>query len=145
MSRDALLHDCAVHFQVCFFGPSDVTVPSYSVHGIHWVVSLISELGVQQGTLGSLVFFALFLHKIVQSIDAGDDCLNIVFQAWYLDHGVLADKKSASVLSALTLIQEIGPTLGLHVNIAKCELYWKSNTTAFLSELRYQTSHILTS
>ena len=58
----------------------------------------------------------LILHKIVQFIDAHDDCLNIIFQAWYVDDGVLAGKKS-SVLRALTLIQEIGSNLGLHVNV----------------------------
>ena len=42
----------------------------------------------------------------------------ILFQAWYLDDGALAGKKS----SALTLIQEIGPMLDLHVDIEKCEL-----------------------
>ena len=133
VSRDALLHDCAVHFP----GLLPWATWCYSSHPILWhpLGSLTSELGVQQGDpLGPLIF-ALVLHRIVQSIDADNDCLNILFQAWYLDDGVLAGKKS-SVLRALMLIQEMGPKLGLHVNIAKCELFCKSNATTFPSELR---------
>ena len=96
MSRDALLHDCVVHIPGLF--PWAIWCCS-SPHILwHPLGCLMSELGVQQGTT---------------------PCLNILFQAWYLDDGVLAGKKS-SVLRALTLIQEIGHTLGLRVNIAKC-------------------------
>ena len=70
---------------------------------------LSSESGVQQGDpLGSLLF-ALVLHKVISAIDTDDECL--LYQAWYMDDGVLAGKRSA-VLRALSLIKELGPSLG---------------------------------
>ena len=52
----------------------------YSSHPILWhpLSSLTSELGVQQGDPLGPLFFALVLHRIVQSIDADNDCLNIM-------------------------------------------------------------------
>ena len=57
--------------------------------------------------------------------------------SWYLDDGVLASKKS-SVLRALMFIQGMGPKLGLHVNIAKCELFCKSNATT-IKDIKHAT------
>ena len=55
------------------------------------------------------------------SIDADDDCLHLLLEAWYLDDGVLAGERSA-VLRALQLIEELGPHLGLNLNFSKCEV-----------------------
>ena len=67
------------------------------------------------------MLFALVLHKLVTSIDADDDCLHLLLEAWYLDDGVLAWERSA-VLRALHLIEELGPHLGLNLNFSnvKC-------------------------
>ena len=62
-----------------------------------------------------------------------------MYQAWYLDDGILAGKKS-SILRSLSLIQELGPPLGLYVNISKCELYCPGDTPTFPSELK--VSHL---
>ena len=48
---------------------------------------LTSESGVQQSDPLGPLFFALVLHRIVSLIDADDDCLNLLYQAWYLDDG----------------------------------------------------------
>ena len=49
-----------------------------------------SQTGVQQGDpLGPMVF-AIVLYKLVSSIDVDDGYLNLIFQTWYLDDGVLA-------------------------------------------------------
>ena len=40
--------------------------------------------------------------------------------AWYLDDGILAGTTSA-VSRALDIIQNVGPDLGLHVNLQKRE------------------------
>ena len=61
---------------------------------------------------------ATLLHKVVSSIDADDGCLNLILQTWYLDDGVLAGNHTA-VLHALELIEEMGPDLGLSINLAK--------------------------
>ena len=52
------------------------------------------------------------------AIDADDDCLAMLFNAWFLDDGVLAGRKSA-ILRALSLIDTLGPPLGLHINLPK--------------------------
>ena len=71
--------------------------------------------------LGPL-FFALVLRKITAAIDTDADCLALLFNAWFLDDGVLAGKKSA-ILRAVSLIGTLGPPLGLHINLSKCELF----------------------
>ena len=43
------------------------------------------------------------------------ECLDLLFQAWFLDDGVLAGKK-ASVLRTLPILEEYGPSLGIFVN-----------------------------
>ena len=65
---------------------------------------------------------------MVSSIDADDDCLNLLFKAWYLDDGVLAGSKS-SLLWALTIIENMGPSLGIFINLSKCEVFCGSDTT----------------
>ncbi|KAL5503348.1 hypothetical protein EMCRGX_G010279 [Ephydatia muelleri] len=46
------------------------------------------------------------------------------------DDGALAGSRPA-VLRALHLIEEMGPALGLHVNLAKCELFNRKGNTSF--------------
>ncbi|KAL5476080.1 hypothetical protein EMCRGX_G025985 [Ephydatia muelleri] len=41
-----------------------------------------------------------------------------------------------SVLWALHLIEDLGPALGLHVNLAKCELFSRRSNTSFPPEVR---------
>eukprot|EP00731_Ephydatia_muelleri_P017769 Em0010g867a len=89
-----------------------------------------SESGVQQGDPLGPLLFALVLQKLVSSLDADDECAEILLQAWYLDDGALAGTRPA-VLSALHLIEELGPALGLHVNLAKCELFSRRGNTSF--------------
>ena len=63
-----------------------------------------------------------------------DDCLNLLYQAWFLDDGVLAGTKS-SLLRTLTIIQDMGPSLGIFINLSKCG----SHTTMFPDSMK--TSH----
>ena len=50
--------------------------------------------------------------------------------AWYMDDGALAGSRS-SVMNVLALLQELGPPLGLHVNIRKCEVFSQSSLDIF--------------
>ena len=59
-------------------------------YGSHPLGTLTSETGVQQGDPLGPLFFVLVLHRIVSSIDADDDCLDLLYLAWFLDYGVLA-------------------------------------------------------
>ena len=84
-----------------------------------------------RGPLGPMLF-ALVLKKLVSSIDADDDCFRILLNAWYLDDGVLAGNRS-DVVHALHLIEALGPHLGLHINIAKCDLFSRNGNSLFPS------------
>ena len=64
------------------------------------------------------------------SIDADEDCLQLLLEAWYLDDGVLAAERSA-VIRALHLIEDLGPHLGLHINFYKGELFNRSGNSLF--------------
>ena len=50
------------------------------------------------------------------AIDADDDCLAMLFNAWFLDDGVLAGRKLA-ILHAQSLTHTLRPPLGLHINL----------------------------
>ena len=60
-------------------------------------------------------YFALVLHYLVLSIAKDERCQDILFNAWYLDDGVVAGP-SSSVLHVVHLLQDLGPSLGLHLN-----------------------------
>ena len=47
------------------------------------------RLVVQQGDPLGPLLFSLVLQRLISSIDADDDYLQVLFQAWYLDDGVL--------------------------------------------------------
>ena len=71
-----------------------------------------SEAGVQQGDPLVSLIFALVLHKAIVTIDADDECLRLILQAWYLDDGVLVGPKQ-TVLRALSIIENLAPSLGI--------------------------------
>ena len=56
------------------------------------------------------------------------DCPNtsLLLNQWYMDNGVLA-RPPLSVSNALNIIRDIGPTLGLYLNLSKCELFNRCN------------------
>ena len=96
----------------------------------HPMGKISSQSGVQQGDPLGPMLFALVLHKHVTSIDADDDCLHLLLEAWYLDDGVLAGERSA-VLRALQLIEELGPHLGLNLNFSMCEVFSSRGNSLF--------------
>ena len=71
---------------------------------------------MQQGDPLGPMLFALVLHEIASAIDADDDCINLSYDAWFLDDGILAGSKAA-VLRALSIIEVLGPPLGIFTNI----------------------------
>ena len=85
---------------------------------------------MQQGDRLGPLFFALVLHKVIDAIDADDDCLHLILQAWYLDDGVLAGPRQA-VLRALSIIEDLGPPMGIFINLSKCELFSRSDISMF--------------
>eukprot|EP00731_Ephydatia_muelleri_P012239 Em0006g1133a len=81
------------------------------------------------------MLFALVLHKLVSSIEADDDCINLSFNAWYLDDGILVGERSA-VVRALHLIEELGPHLGLFINYPKCEVFSRNGISLFPASVK---------
>eukprot|EP00731_Ephydatia_muelleri_P002977 Em0001g2977a len=73
---------------------------------------------------------------LISSIDADDDCIQVLFQAWYLDDRVLIGRRSA-VLRALSLIEELGPSQGTHINLAKCELFSHFGNSMFPPAVKF--------
>ena len=128
VSRQAVLDECATFFPELL----PWVTWCYGSHTSLWhpMGQISSQSGVQQGDPLGPMLFALVLHKLVTSIDADDDCLQLLLEAWYLDDGVLAGERSA-VIRALHLIEELGPHLGLYINFSKCELFSRSGNSLF--------------
>ena len=133
VSRQAVLDECATFFPELLPWVSWC----YGTHPLLWhpLGQISSESGVQQGDPLGPLLFALVLQKLVSSLDADEECAEILLQAWYLDDGALAGTRSA-VLRALHVIEELGPALGLHVNLAKCEMFSRQGNTSFPPEVR---------
>eukprot|EP00731_Ephydatia_muelleri_P018057 Em0011g97a len=68
--------------------------------------------------------------------EADDECLNISQQNWYLDDGVIAGDRQA-VARALDLMMELGPHLGLHTNLHKCELFSRNGKSFFPTSVKF--------
>ena len=56
---------------------------------------------MQQGDPLDPLLFALLLHKVIAAIDADDDCLRLILQAWYLDDGVFGWPQTSCSAGAL--------------------------------------------
>ncbi|KAL5492004.1 hypothetical protein EMCRGX_G017390 [Ephydatia muelleri] len=137
VSRQVILDECALHFPELL----PWATWCYAAHPLLWhpMGRIFSETGVQQGDPLGPLLFALVLQKILNAIDADDECIHILYQAWYLDDGTLAGKKSA-ILRALSLLDSIGPSLGIFINMSKCELFCKGDTSEFPPSMK--SSHV---
>ena len=120
VSRQAILDECASLFPELL----PWVLWCYGTHSALWhpMGRVSSESGVQQGDPLGPLLFALVLQKIISVVDMDVECIHMLFNAWFLDDGVLAGTKSA-VLRAMHLIEELGPTFGFFINRAKCELF----------------------
>jgi hypothetical protein len=89
-------------------------------HLIHVTGNIRSCVGVQQGDPLGPLLFCLVLNILVRRL--AELCPDLDLHKWYLDDGILAGR-CADVLRALAILQSEGPALGLHLNLAKCELF----------------------
>ena len=133
VSRQAVLDECSSFFPELLPWVSWC----YGSHSILWhsMGKISSQSGVQQGDPLGPMLFALVLHKLVSSIEADDDCIDLRFNAWYLDDGILAGERSA-VVRALHLIEELGPHLGLFINYPKCEVFSRNGCSLFPASVK---------
>ena len=61
---------------------------------------------------------------MVTAIAADSICSQLSFHTWYMDDGVITGPKQAT-LQELSITKQLGPPLGLFINISKCELLSK--------------------
>ena len=76
------------------------------------------------------MFFCLVLHKLVTAIATDNECSSLLFHKWYIDDGMVAGPKHA-VAKVFSIIQELGPPLGLFINAGKCELFGLGDLSSF--------------
>ena len=73
--------------------------------------------GLAWGPTRPSIHFALVLQRIISEVNIDVECIQMLFHAWFLDDGMLAGTKSA-VLQVMLLIEELGPPLGIFINLA---------------------------
>uniref|UniRef100_A0A1X7SS29 Reverse transcriptase domain-containing protein n=1 Tax=Amphimedon queenslandica TaxID=400682 RepID=A0A1X7SS29_AMPQE len=94
--------------------------------------TLLSCAGVQQGDpLGPLAF-SILLHPIIERVQ--QEVPGLLLNAWYLDDGILTGPP-ADLLSALNIIEDMGPPCGLHLNHSKSLLFLPSGVDSSQSSL----------
>ena len=128
-----------IHFPLLL--PLPWTEWCYGQHPFLWhsMGTLTSEVGVQQGDPLGPFSSSLVLHHLVLT---DESCQDLLFNAWYLDDGVVAGP-SSSVWHVVSLLQDLGPSLGLHLNPPKCELFGQCDLSLFPSEMnKSSTPHL---
>ena len=75
------------------------------------------------------------MNLLISEISKDDVCSHLQFHALNHDDGVLAGPISA-VHRALVLIKAIGPSLGLFVNVSKCEVFSQSDLSLFQIDMK---------
>ena len=88
---------------------------------------LHSKAGVQQGDpLGPLLFSLV----ILQLLDDIGNLPGLLLKLWYLDDGTFVGERK-SIAHLLEKLSSLGPRHGLHINKAKCEVFWPSGDPTF--------------
>src|SRR3954447_15274530 len=85
---------------------------------------IVSSAGVQQGDPLGPLYFCFALNALVAEIAS----LGPVYQKWYMDDGGIVASVPV-LLKVWQILQEKGPSFGLHLNPAKCEWSWLNACT----------------
>ena len=76
----------------------------------------------------------LFSMVLLEFLDDISNVPGIDLQLWYLDDGTFVGD-SDCISSLLELFLAKGPRFGLHINLAKCEIYWPSGNNTEIHRL----------
>ena len=124
VSRQAVLTAATTHFPGlarwvawCYQQPSNLRFGA--------TTTIPSAGGVQQGDPLGPLLFAAALQPLAQELKTGP----LDFAVFFLDDGVLAGDVAA-VAAALAHVQQRGESLGLQLNLSKCETITAGSTTA---------------
>ena len=117
INRSIMLRECASSFPDLFpwvqwcYGSCPLL--------FYYDKTIDSCVGVQQGDPLGPFLFCLVLQQLVQRVK--DTCPRLESNKWYLDDGTIAGRPE-DTLKTLHIIREFGPSLGLHLNLSKCEM-----------------------
>ena len=100
--------------------------------GILWAKFLHSQ-ECNRVTHWDLCFFPL--SSTASAVNSDEQCLNLLFQAWFLDDGFIAGRRS-DVQCTLSLIEVLGSTLGIYINLPQCELFSWNDTPIFPASMK---------
>ena len=123
--RQAVLDECATFSLSCYHGCLGAVRPILC-YGTLWP----DQLRVWSA---AMVPYCLPFQKLVSSLNADEECAEILLEAWYFDDG--ASWLLPMHVCVLHLIEQLGPALGLHVNLANCELFSRKCNVSFLPDV----------
>ena len=130
INRESMFVEVRRASLLCQRGWSSVTPPNlFST----WVQTpSTAAVGCSKRTLLDPLGFSLALHPVVEHIRT--EVPGLVLNAWYLDDGTLMGSPE-DLAAALRIIEDEGPSVGLHLNRAKSLPFIPEESDASLSSL----------
>jgi len=106
----------------CYSRPSKLFVPSV---GSGEAECIMSVNGTQQGDPLGPFLFSIALQSLIMLISKKYP--NLSLNVWYMDDGTIAGSKN-DISGVIDLILQLGPSLGLKLNLKKSVIYSPSNS-----------------